>query len=244
MMRLLRLLGLVPVLIGAAVVVIAGDRASEAELKLCGFAKGLLGKLGFAQSFINLPDACFFGAPTWAPYAAAAGCIVAGILWLYWPEQRADAARLRIAGPRLHQYPPHKTHTTHFCRMRIHNRGPAIAHNVQIRLVNIVPRPRHASWAADYPYPVARAGHPIEAPGCELSRGADVLFQVASAWKNSRGQFLAGLDTKSGFHNPTPIEPDERWEMTYEVTADNAKPLKFLLEMLIQGDAVAMKRRS
>jgi hypothetical protein len=112
------------------------------------------------------------------------------------------------------------------------------------RLVNIVPRPRHASWAADYPYPVARAGHPIEAPGCELNRGADVLFQVASAWRNSRGQFLAGLDTKSGFHNPTPIDPDERWQMTYEVTADNAKPLKFLLEMLVQGEAVAMKRKS
>jgi hypothetical protein len=203
-----------------------------------------LGRLASSQPLTNLSDACLLGAPSWLPYAIAAGFIVAGVVWLYWPEHGVDAARLKVIGPRLHQYPPRKAHTTEFCRIRIHNRGPAIARNLQIRLVNIAPRPRHASWAADYPYPVARAGQSIDAPARELDRGADELFQIASAWKNSRGEFLAGLDTKSGFHNPTPIATDERWEMSYEITADNAKPVIFLLEMFVRDDTVAMKRKS
>jgi hypothetical protein len=148
-----------------------------------------------------------------------------------------------VTGPRLHQYPPHKAQTTHFCRMRVHNRGPASARNVRIQLLNIEPRPRHGSWTADYPYPVARVGQPIEAWSCELGRGADELFQIAAGWKNSRGDFMAGLDTKSGFHNPTLFEPDECWEMTYEVVADNAEPVKFQVEMFVKGDAVAMKKK-
>jgi hypothetical protein len=53
---------------------------------------------------------------------------------------------------------------------------------------------------------------------------------------------MAGLDTKSAFHNPTPIEPDERWQLTYEVAADNAEAVTFVLEMFVDDGGVAMRR--
>ena len=250
----LRLLGLVPAVIGVVMIVVGGLRPDAAEVKLCSFAKTLfatlLAKTMFADSpvfapVLDLPDACFHGAPVWAPYLVSAALIIVGLGVFFYPgDGKRDAARLSVKGPHFHQYPPRQRQTTHFCRVRIHNRGPAPANNVQIRLLNIEPRPKHASWTGDYPYPVARVGQPIAVPGGLIKRGGDEVFQVASGWKDSRGDYLAGLDTKSPFHNPTPIAPDERWQMTYEVTADNAEPVQFLLEMFVSGDAVAIKRKS
>jgi hypothetical protein len=230
-----RLVGVVPALIGAATIIALAIRSDEVEIKLC----------SAAQRFAELPDECLHGMPVWLPYLVAAALIAAGLAWMFWPKRGiGKTARLAIKGPRLHQYPPDQSHTTSFCRMAVHNNGAAAANNVRIRLHNIEPRPRHSSWSADYPYPVARVGQPIETSGCAIDRGADELFQIACGWKNARGEFMAGLDTKSAFHNPTPIEPDERWELTYEVTADNAEAITFLLEMFVEGGAVAMRRRN
>ena len=193
---------------------------------------------------LRRPRRAFRGAPFWLAYVAAAALIVAGLGLTLWPGRPKGQARLTVKGPRLHQYPPQRPQTTNFCRMWVHNRGPAAANNVQIRLLDIAPRPKHSAWPGDYPYPVARVGAPIDASGCEIKRGSDELFQIASGWRDSRGEFMTGLDTKSPFHNPTPIAPDERWLMTYEVTADNAKPIQFLLEMFVQNGAVAMKRKN
>ena len=234
-MQVVRVLALVLLATGAVSTIAMGPRATEAEVRLC----------SLARPFVTLPDACFQGAPAWLPYVLATSLIVVGIAGLLWTRTWSlGAARLSVKGPRLHQYPPNRAQTTSFCRMRILNRGPADAKDVQIRLLGIEPRPRHSSWRADYPYPVARVGQPIDASTCEIARGADEIFQVASGWRDVRGEFMAGLDTKSGFHNPTPIAPDERWELTYEVTAGNARPVRFLLEMSVQGSGVAVKRKS
>jgi hypothetical protein len=237
-MRALRLLGLVPVFVGVVLIAIAGVKIYAVQANLCSFATSFLAQLG-----TKFAEACFNGAPAWSPYVAAAVLVLIGLVFLLLPETTGEKARLSVIGPRLHQYPPQTAQTTHFCRMRVRNRGPASARNVRIQLLNIEPRPRHGSWTGDYPYPVARVGQPIEAAACELGRGADELFQIAAGWKNTRGDFMAGLDTKSGFHNPTPIEPDECWEMTYEVVADNAAPIKFQLEMFVKGGAIEMKKK-
>jgi hypothetical protein len=245
-MRLLRLLGLVPILLGIAVIIaglLEAARPGAVEPHLCSIASRFI--TSFRRTFVDVPEGCLRAVPFWLASGLAAALIVFGFVWLvWWAEPKGNGARLSVKGPRLHQYPPQRSNTTDFCRMRIHNRGPGDASNVHIRLLDIAPRPRHASWAADYPYPVARVGQPIEACGCAIKRGADELFQVASAWRDSRGEFMAGLDTKSPFHNPTPIEPDECWQMTYEVTADNAEPVRFLLEISVKGGAVAVKRKS
>jgi hypothetical protein len=234
-MGLFRLVGVVPALIGVAAIIGLAIRSDEVEIKLC----------SAAQTFAELSDECLHTTPFWSPYLVAAAMIAAGLAWMFWPKRGiGKTARLAIKGPRLHQYPPDQWYTTSFCRMAVHNHGPVDANNVRIHLLNIEPRPRHSSWLADYPYPVARVGQPIETSGCALDRGADELFQIACGWKNARGEFMAGLDTKSAFHNPTPIDPDERWELTYEVTADNAEAITFLLEMFVEGGAVAMRRRN
>jgi hypothetical protein len=243
-MRMLRLLGLVPILLGIAVIIVRlseAARPAAVEPELCSIVGSFITFIG---TFIDVPEACLQAVPSWLVYGLAAALIAFGLLWLvWWGEPTGNGARLSVKGPRLHQYPPQRAQTTDFCRMRIHNRGAAAASNVHIRLLDIAPRPRHASWAADYPYPVARVGRLIEACGCEIKRGGDELFQVVSAWRDSRGEFMAGLDTKSPFHNPTPIEPGECWQMIYEVTADNAEPVRFLLEISVKGGAVAVKRK-
>lgn len=232
-MSLLRLVGLVTAVVGSAATIGVAVRTSELEIKLC----------RAAQTLAELSDECLQAMPFWLPYLVVALLITVGLAWALYPKRRiGETARLSIKGPRLHQYPPDQSHTTYFCRLAVRNHGPATAKNVRMHLLNIEPRPRHSSWLADYPYPVAPVSQPVEAVTCVLDRDADELFQVARGWKNSRGEFMAGLDTKSAFHNPTPIEPDERWQLTYEVTADNAEAVSFLLEMFVDGGGVAMRR--
>jgi hypothetical protein len=232
-MGLLRLIGLVLAVMASAATVTAAVRTNELEIKLC----------RAAQTLAELPDECLPAMPFWLPYLVVALLITVGLAWALSPKRRiGETARLAIKGPRFHQYPPDQSYTTSFCRLAVHNRGPATAKNVRMRLLSIEPRPRHSSWLADYPYPVARVAQPVEAAACALDRDADELFQLACGWKNSRGEFMAGLDTKSAFHNPTLIEPDERWQLTYEVTADNAAAVTFLLEMFVDSGGVAMRR--
>jgi hypothetical protein len=232
-MQTLRLLGLVPVVIGIALIIVGSTHAEVVEPSFC----------RWLQSLAAVPEACFFGAPVRLVYGLSAALLVSiGLALLAWPRTAATAARLAVNAPRLHQYPPQRSDTTSFCRVRVNNRGPAAADNVQMWLVNIQPAPRHASWAADYPYPVVRAGQVIGAQPCRIGRGAAEVFQIASGWKNTRGEFLAGLDTKSRFHNPTPLAADERWNLVYKVTADNAETVCFGIEMFIENGAVAMKR--
>jgi len=233
-MRGVRLLGLVPILIGAALILVVEVQPDQIEPRIC----------NLARMVVAVPEACFRGASLWLVVVLPAAALIAiGLAWVaWWAAPQGEGARLSVKAPRLHQYPPQRPDTTQFCRVQIHNRGPATANNVHMRLLDIVPRPRHESWPADYPYPVARVGLPLDAPGGQIRRGGDEVFQLASGWKDTRGEFMAGLDTKSAFHNPTPIARDERWQLTYEVTADNAEPVQFQLEMFVKGDAVAVKR--
>ena len=152
-MRPWRLLGLLPILIGLALVIIGGAQPDGIEGQVC----------GLARMVVEMPEACFGGAPFWWAYVAAAALIVAGLGLMLWPGRPKGQARLTVKGPRLHQYPPQRPQTTNFCRMQVPNRGPAAANTVQIRLLDIAPRPKHSAWPAAYPFPLPRVGSPVDA---------------------------------------------------------------------------------
>jgi hypothetical protein len=72
-MRILRLLGLLPALIGFALFMMQVG-PDEAEINLCKWPRKL---------FADLPDACLHGAPTWLLYLISAALILIGLAWLF-----------------------------------------------------------------------------------------------------------------------------------------------------------------
>jgi hypothetical protein len=104
LMRPWRLLGLLPILIGLALVIIGGAHPDEIEGQVC----------GLARMAVEMPEACFRGARFWLAYVAAAALIVAGLGLMLWPGRPKGQARLTVKRPRLHQYPPQRPQTTNF----------------------------------------------------------------------------------------------------------------------------------
>ena len=110
-------------------------------------------------------------------------------------------------------------------RIRVINSGAVPAQGVRMRLNNITPAPRDASWRPDYPYPVKRATGTTDPVTINLND--DEFFEIIVGWPNSEGIFYTdGLDTKAtAYRNAIRIEPDERWALEYLVTAENAPPI-------------------
>jgi len=52
---------------------------------------------------------------------------------------------------------------------------------------------------------------------------------------------ISRLDTKN-LHNSIKIEPDERWALDYEVTAENASRLEFTVEMGVEGRTITLRK--
>jgi hypothetical protein len=128
--------------------------------------------------------------------------------------------------------------------MTVRNSGPVRAGNVQMRLRDIEPRPRYATWLADYPYSVSRVGVTGHAE-CKINPNDDETYEVIAGWRNQEGTiFTEGLDTKTTSHkNHISIEPDECWELKYEVTAENADPVNFSLIMRLVNNAVVVRKK-
>jgi hypothetical protein len=61
-------------------------------------------------------------------------------------------------------------------------------------------------------------------------------------WKSESDQFFTNINTKGGGHNQIQINSDERWKFFYEVTAENASSIKFVLEIFIEDDEVKVVR--
>jgi hypothetical protein len=102
--------------------------------------------------------------------------ILGGIVWFFWPE--GSTAKLKITGPLLS--PDHTGHDR--WRIRVHNKGPATADNVQMRLKSITPRPRYGRWQDDYPYQVERVGTDLDDPPSRINKGDTEDFEVRT-WK-------------------------------------------------------------
>jgi len=129
-------------------------------------------------------------------------------------------------------------------RVVIENHGGTPAENVEVQLVDVVPRPRAQRWKADYPCRVQRVGAAAsdQAP-CRIGPGMHERFEVISGWPNKEGvMFTGGLDTKGEFREPLNIQDDERWTLTYEVTADNAEPRRFAVTAHIENKALIAER--
>jgi len=162
----------------------------------------------------------------------------AGILWL---RRRTEPPRLRVSGPYLH---PDRVER-HY-RMIVTNAGGEIAANVQVLLRGIAPRPRYAAWRAEYPYPMSRAtaasGH--EQSPCNIGSDREETFEMIAGWKSAEGSMLCGnLDTKADHPNPVEIEDDERWTLSYEVVADNARSVGFALDAYVEGKTLVVERK-
>ena len=144
-------------------------------------------------------------------------------------EQRR--ATLTVNGPRIFRDPHYKTYTR--WRMKVHNAGPAAASNVQMKLRSGKSEPRDPSWASDYPYPINRVGHtPDEI--CQINPDDDEDYEIVLGLKSEGGgQYFATIDTKSHGHSQIQIQPDERWEFSYEVTATNAPAVRFALQFFL-----------
>ena len=164
--------------------------------------------------------------------------LAGGILWL---RRQTEPPRLRVSGPYLH---PDRAER-HY-RMIVTNAGGEIAANVRVLLRGIAPKPRAAAWRADYPYPMnwvtAAPGH--EGSPCNIGADKEETFEVIAGAPSAEGPVLcASLDTKVERAEPLAIEDDERWTLSYEVVADNARPLAFELDASVEGSALVVERK-
>jgi hypothetical protein len=165
-------------------------------------------------------------------------------LWhgvIYLRERISGRPRLAIGGPRLLQ--DDRVIKCKQWRMTVENHGGMVARNVRMLLTGIAPRPRYVGWAADYPYPVKRVTAPgLEHSTCNVSPTGIEYFEVLSGWPNAEGRiFTDGLDTKNE-GNRIQMDNDERWELAYRVTADDAEPLTFSLIAHVDDSEVIVER--
>ena len=104
------------------------------------------------------------------------------------------------------------------------------------------PAPKDARWSADYPYPVFSVGSVADSMPPQINPTDVQDYEITCGWKNAGTQFITTLNTKNSTNNTILIEPDERWKLSYEVTAANADPVKFALELFVEGDDVKVVR--
>jgi hypothetical protein len=150
-------------------------------------------------------------------------------------------AKLSVSGPHLHKDPAYKSQN-HW-RMTVHNNGPAAAENVRLKLTTIAPRPKYPPWQADYPYPVVRVGSTADAPAYQINPDDGDNYEIVCGWKSGSAEFFTNLDTKAS-RSPIRIEADERWTLSYELTAKNADPMQFTLRMFVEGDEVQVVKEA
>jgi hypothetical protein len=155
---------------------------------------------------------------------------------------------LTISGPYLHNN--HRFKNKNHWRMTVHNSGPATVRNVQMKLRSGACEPSDSNWIGDYPYPVYPVGaiksDPVHivAIGRQINVDDDEKYEIICGWKADSGQFFTDINTRGGGHNDVQINLDERWKLSYEVTAENAPPIKFVLEIFIDNNEVAVAMES
>jgi hypothetical protein len=179
-----------------------------------------------------------------AGWIAGAAVVVFFPLWVRQiiVDRGASKARLYLSGPNLFRDPKYKN--ANRWTMRVHNRGPAAARRVLMRLQGAPSAPRTAAWKADYPYPVFPLGtitnDPAQTsnPQRQINAQSYQDYEIATGSEMENGKLKTELKTKGGGHNDVPIEPDERWRLDYEVTSENADPLRFTLELFVESNEV------
>jgi len=180
---------------------------------------------------------------SWAwlfPVALLCLCVFGLVIWPFikFDPLQATKAKLSLDGPSLFQ---DKDGQQNRWRIRVINAGPASARNIHVRLVSVDPRPKYGPWSGDYPYPVPPLGLTIDAPERSINPGDSETFELFMGWKSASGEFYSSLDTRLSGHNPIRIEKDERWKLTYEITAENAELIAFSSMMFVEDDNVVLR---
>jgi hypothetical protein len=196
-------------------------------------------------------------------YGPAIALVVLG-LWLFYHSGRAvqstkpqpvttilqgENAALTISSPYLLPEPDYVNKNR--WRMRVHNNGTVVARNVQMKLQSAASQPKDTRWGADYPYfvyPVGTimndAGH-LSRPERKINPNDYENYEITMGWKSEAGGFFfTSVNTKGGGHNDIQIQPGERWQFFYDVTAENADPLSFTLHIFLEDDQVKVSRVS
>ncbi len=163
---------------------------------------------------------------------------------LAWLRRRTEPPRLRVSGPYLHV--DGERAARHY-RMIVSNAGGEIAANVRVLLREIAPRPRSGAWRADYSHPMvwlaAAPGH--EGAPCNIESEREETFEVIADSSSAEGGVVCeGLNTTVGRGEPVPIEDDERWTLSYEVVADNARSVGFALQAALEGKTLVVERKA
>jgi hypothetical protein len=164
--------------------------------------------------------------------------LAAGVQWL---RRRTEPPRLRVGGPYLHAEGAER----HY-RMIVTNAGGEIAANVRVLLRDIAPRPRSAAWRADGAHAMrwltAAPNH--ERAPCNIESDREETFEVIAGFTSAEGAVVCGgLNTTDEPGEPVSIADDERWNLSYEVVADNARPVAFALEASLEGRTLVVERK-
>ena len=119
------------------------------------------------------------------------------------------------------------------------------APHVLVYLRSATPGPKQM---ADYPYPVYPVGTimndagQLGKPERQINPKSDLDYEITRGWKAAdSGQFFTSLNTRGGGHNVVRIEPDERWQLHYEVSWENANRVKFAPQVFVESDEVNLE---
>jgi hypothetical protein len=170
-----------------------------------------------------------------------------GLLLHFFFYRRKHIAVLSISGPYLLKDRRYKNKNQR--RMKVHNAGPATASNVQVKLKSGISEPTDSRWSSDYPYHVypkdVIVNDPVQIndPKRQINAKDDETYEITCGWQSEAGLFFTTINTKGGGHNEIHIERGERWELGYQVTAENADFLNFILEIFIQDNEVKVVRK-
>ncbi len=136
---------------------------------------------------------------------------------------------------------------THY-RMEIYNSDTETAHNVQVRLVGIEPRPVCQQFCADFPY-VVRLAHLEGETDASVSRDINPRtsqsFELLFFWESSDHRTMVdGIDTKHALSRDAcfSIEDKECRHLKYEVSSATTGIQKPSFLMRCEGNNLVMRR--
>jgi len=116
-------------------------------------------------------------------------------------------------------------------RITVHNKTDVTVKNVQVKLTDIKPPPRDHSFRWDYPH--------IVSPSQDIHPKDNDLFQIFSCWPMDGYFNVRGIDKRENGNWPIRLELNERWELTYQITAeDMEQPIVYLVEVFTEGNTV------
>ena len=198
-----------------------------------GVATALLGFADHGLPWLQLMTTYAWQILLWVGVAI----LIARLILAPYLMAKEDIAKIRTATTITVSNPIlFRDHVTNHWRVRIRNVGSVTANNVQMRLQDIIPRPRYASWKADYPYLVLSTTTPGQYQH-KINPNDREDFEFIVGWPSGEGRmFSSGLDTKDS-RNYVCIEPDERWKLIYAITAENAAPVHFCVAISLIDEA-------